>query len=251
MAMIFVNPTDIGERSIQINDKGDVHHLTRVLRLREGDVLEISDGEKWEYKAVVEYIDTGCIMCNILDKQAHAREPNTRVTLYQGFPKAAKMDTIIQKCVELGVDTIVPVYMDRSVVTDKGKGEKKLERWQKIADEASMQCRRGKRPEVLLPLKFKSVIEDLKSYDLILFPYENEEGRTIKVALKEFAGRFTGKIENARIAVVIGAEGGFSDKEAELLKEIGADCVSLGKTILRTETAGPATLAMIMYELEL
>ena len=135
--------------------------------------------------------------------------------------------------------------MERTVVVDKGNFGKKLDRWQKISDEAVKQCKRGIIPDVQDTVKFKEALPMLKEHDLILFPYENETGKTIKDALRGLENR------PASIAMVIGPEGGFSDSEAEELKNIGADCVSLGKTILRTETAGMAALAMVMYELEL
>ncbi len=259
MGKIFVEPSAVGPEFIRITDSSDVHHLTRVLRIKRGEKLEISDGLKWEYTACAEEIGQDEILCRIEDKQAHAREPKTRVTLFQGFPKAGKLDYIVQKCVELGVDTVVPVYMDRSVVTDKGKNEKKQARWQKIADEASMQCRRSRLSQIRMPLRFKEMTEELSSFDLLLFPYENEENYTIKDALMAFKERTGAKgastaqnaEEGPKVAVVIGPEGGFSEKEAEALKEMGAETVSLGKTILRTETAGPAALSMIMYEMEM
>lgn len=248
MAKIFVDPSAVGEEYIRIDEKDVVHHLARVLRIKKGEKLEISDGLKWEYKTDVEEISEREILCKITDKQAHASEPEVRVTLFQGFPKASKMELIIQKCVELGIDTVVPVYMDRSVVVDKGKDSKKAERWQKIADEASSQCRRGRLTNVKLPLKFADILPLADEFDLFLFPYENEDGYSIKDALTEFKKK---GIKDAKIAMIIGPEGGFSDKEADKLRKIEVRPVSLGKTILRTETAGMAALAMIMYEMEL
>jgi 16S rRNA (uracil1498-N3)-methyltransferase len=252
MGKIFVNPSDIGDATIVITEPGDVHHLSRVLRVKCGDSLEISDGVKWEYATKIEEIEKDRIVCRIEDRQAHAREPKTRVTLYQGFPKATKLDSIIQKCVELGAEKIVPVYTDRSVVTDTGKGEKKAGRWQKIADEASTQCRRGKRPNIAVPVKLNEIFNSIVKHKLIIMPYESEEGRTLKDALADFRKNHPEDAEKgADIALIIGPEGGFSDKEVEHFREAGAEVVTLGKTILRTETAGPAALAMIMYELEL
>lgn len=252
MGKIFVNPSDIGDATILITEPGDVHHLSRVLRVKCGDSLEISDGVKWEYVTKIEEIEKDRIVCRIEDRQTHAREPKTKVTLYQGFPKATKLDSIIQKCVELGVEKIVPVYMDRSVVTDTGKGEKKAGRWQKIADEAAVQCRRGKQPNIALPAKLNEIFNTIVKHKLIILPYENEGGRSLKDALLDFKkNNPEDASKGADIAVIIGPEGGFSDKEVERFREAGAEVVTLGKTILRTETAGPAALAMIMYELEL
>ena len=159
-----------------------------------------------------------------------------------------KMEEIIQRCVELGVNSIVPVFMERTVVVDKGNFGKKLDRWQKISDEAVKQCKRGIIPEVQDTVKFKEALPMLQEHDLILFPYENEDNKTIKDCLREVVASGN---KPKTVAIIIGPEGGFADKEAVALDEIGANRVSLGKTILRTETAGPAALAMTMYELEL
>lgn len=175
------------------------------------------------------------------------------------------METIIQKNVEMGIDEIVPVFMERTVVTDKGQFGRKLARWQKISDETVKQCKRSRIPQIAEPLSFDKMLEDLtNSYDLVICPYENEENRTMKDALREFAGKAVRMPETLpkadeplasapRIAVIIGPEGGFSEKEIAKLSAAAFRCspVTLGKTILRTETAGLAALAMIMYELEL
>ena len=163
------------------------------------------------------------------------------------------MEDIIRKSVELGVFRIVPVFMERTVAVDKGNSRKKLERWQKISDEAVKQCRRGIIPKVEKPVDFSRMEDELSQYQLTIFPYENEEDKTIKDFLRENACRIKGESdENSKtLAVIIGPEGGFSDEEASRLAARGICGVSLGKTILRTETAGPAAIAMTMYELEL
>lgn len=159
----------------------------------------------------------------------------------------------MQKAVELGVNRIVPVFMKRTVVTDKGNFGKKIDRWQRVSAEAVKQCKRGIVPEVLPAVKMNDVIGGFGDFDIVLFPYENEKGLTIKDVLREFAAeRQKGAgTKKSKIAVIIGPEGGFSDEEAEAVKSAGGISVSLGKTILRTETAGMAALSMIMYELEL
>ena len=143
MARFFVDSSDVQDKSIFIRSKEDIKHIAKVLRLKEGDVLEISDSTEWEYEAEIQYIDQEVVELMIMDKQKFAREPEVRVTLFQGIPKQSKMETIVQKCVELGVYSIVPVFMDRTVVVDKGKFDKKIERWQKVSSEAVKQCRRG------------------------------------------------------------------------------------------------------------
>ncbi len=252
MSRFFVNPEDIGNNLITIHNADDIHHMMKVLRLKEGDEVDISDGVEWEYRARIESLEKGEVELAILDKQAFAAEPDVKVTLFQGIPKQGKMETIIQKCVELGVYRIVPVFMDRTVVVDRGNFGKKVDRWNKVSAEAVKQCRRGIIPEVALPVKTEDVLRDsdnsgtpdmLEEFDLVLFPYENEKGATIKDALQHSNA--------ANVAVIIGPEGGFSDEEALAIIGAGGVSVSLGKTILRTETAGMAAIAMIMYELEL
>lgn len=257
MSRFFVSPENIGEEVIVINDKDDLHHMVKVLRLSEGDEIDISDSREWEYRAEIVSFDGEEARARIIDKQKCTTEPETKITLFQGIPKQGKMETVIQKCVELGVSGIVPVFMARTVVVDKGNFSKKIQRWQKVSDEAVKQCRRGMIPEVAEPLKTAEMIEQFADFDLVLFPYENEDGITIKTVLRE-AGKCRSDGEGSRysgsprnIAVIIGPEGGFSDEEAGAIVAAGGRSVSLGKTTLRTETAGMAAIAMIMYELEL
>lgn len=262
MIKFFVEPDAVSGANIYIEKPEDIRHLTRVLRAKAGDAVCISDGSEWEYETEIEKIGDAEVVLRILDKQKSAREPNTRVTLYQGIPKASKMETVIQKTVEMGVDTIVPVFMERTVVVDKGQFGKKLSRWQKISDEAVKQCKRSVIPTVREPINFAEMLKELgigatgegleSEYDLVICPYENEENRTMKDCLRLFAAERNNE-KAARIAVIIGSEGGFSDKEIEALKALntGVQLVTLGKTILRTETAGLAAIAMIMYEMEL
>ncbi len=255
MIRFFVGSENITEEHIYLDDPQDMKHLTKVLRARVGDKVSISDGEAWEYVTEIGEIGSTEVILNILEKSPFLREPETRVTLYQGIPKAAKLETIVQKTVELGVYKIVPVFMSRTVVEDKGKFHKKQERLQKIADEAVKQCKRGIIPEVSDAMDFSGMLEDIKAnnFDGVILAYESEEGFTIKDAIRDSEGDLNIK-KGSRVALVIGPEGGFEEEETETVKDIfgrKAAIVSLGKTILRTETAGMAALAMIMYELEL
>ena len=244
MSRFFVSPEKVRDNLIVIDDRDDLHHMIKVLRLSEGDEIDISDCNEWEYRAKLVYLDKEQAEARILDKQKFSAEPSIAVTLFQGIPKQGKMELIVQKSVELGVKEIVPVFMDRTVVADKGNFGKKIQRWQKVSDEAVKQCRRGIIPEVCKPMKTDDVLKRFGDFDLVLFPYENESGVTIKDVLRGCEGVKS-------IAVIIGPEGGFSDAEAEAVVEAGGRSVSLGKTVLRTETAGMAALAMIMYEMEL
>ena len=249
MAKFFIDPKNIDEKYIYLREKNVFHHLVKVLRSKVGDEIEISDGSTWEYVTVIDDIFEDEAVLKIVDKQKFATEPKTRVTLYQGVPKGQKMELIIQKTVELGIDTITPVFMKRTVVEDHGKFDKKIERWQKISDEAVKQCKRGMIPEITGKLTYKEMLGELDGFDLVLIPYEDEEGTTIKDVLREYSE--DRKSEDTKIAVIIGPEGGFTEKEVKDAIESGAKSVTLGKTTLRTETAGIAALAMIMYELEL
>ena len=245
MSRFFTDPSNIKEKYIYIDDRDDLHHMVKVLRLKAGDEVDVSDGAKFEYHGVIEELDQNLATIKILDKQAFAREPELLVSLYQGIPKAGKMEVIIQKNVEEGVHEIIPVFMDRTVVVDKGNFSKKIDRWQRVSDEAVKQCKRGIIPKVRESIKFDQMMGQLEGFDLVLFPYENEDDVNIKDVLRGL------ETKPKKVAIVIGPEGGFSDSEAEALKKRGAATVSLGKTILRTETAGLVALAMTMYELEL
>lgn len=278
MSRFFTVPENIGAQWITIDDRNDLHHMRKVLRLQPGDEVDVSDGQAWEYRARIDSLDDEEALLTILDKQSFAAEPATEITLYQGIPKQSKMETIIQKCVELGVHRIVPVFMDRTVVVDKGNFGKKIDRWRKVSSESVKQCRRGIIPEVSDALKMPQVMEELtgavsgepnaagtspaeagihpahgstRPYDLILIPYENEDGTTIKDVLREANVPRQQKLSGKRIAVLIGPEGGFSESEVAAVTAAGGHSVSLGRTTLRTETAGMAAIAMIMYELEL
>lgn len=253
MSRFFVDEKAINKNNIFITDKNDIKHITKVLRMEEGFILNISDTGKYEYKCEIIHIEKERITCKILHKQPFSRESKVLVTIYQGIPKHGKMENIIQKCVELGIYKVVPVFTARSVVVDNnGRMHSKVQRWQKISNEAVKQCDRGIQPKICEALDFKEVIGILKGKvergDLVLFPYENETNTTIKDVLRGWKTEIN---EPAKVSFIIGPEGGFSESEAELIKILGAKSISLGKSILRTETAGMATLAMIMYELEL
>jgi len=265
----------VGENSITIDNTDDLHHMLKVLRLSEGDKIEISDGMEWEYEAEILYLSRERAEARILDKQRFTSESHVKITLFQGIPKQSKMDTIVQKAVEFGVFRISPVFTARTVVTDNGNFSKKVQRWRRISAEAVKQCKRGIIPEVTEPCGFTELLGALEEFDLVLIPYENEDGVTLKDELRKFrqkqgeasrssargsspeynhlseSGGLSDNGGDCRIALIIGPEGGFSDEEVRLVTAAGGKSVSLGKRILRTETAGIAAVAMIMYELEL
>lgn len=245
MSRFFVESNMVGNENIIIDSLDDVKHISKVLRLKVGSKIFISDGSNWEYECEIIEITKTIVESKIIDKQKFAREPKIRVTLFQGIPKHGKMDLVVQKAVELGVYKIVPVFMKRTIINDEGGFSKKIKRFNAISYEAAKQCQRGLIPQITEAIKFEVALDILKTMDTIIFPYENEENLT----LKDFLRGLENEIRD--VGIIVGPEGGFSDEEATMLKNIGAPGCSLGKTILRTETASITAIAMTMYELEL
>ena len=243
MPKFFTEPENVKENELTISS-GDVRHITKVLRLKEGDVITVCDGAGFDYKAKICEISSDAVRCKITEKTRCDAEPDIRVTLFQGIPKAGKMDYIIQKTTELGISRIVPVMLERCVskVENKKAGEKKRERWQKIAESAAKQSGRGIIPEVSEPVTLEEAIRELKTLDVFFAPYECEETTRLRGILTQN--------KNVRTAgFMIGPEGGFDMSETDRLRSEGIPTVTLGKRILRTETAGEAVLAMLMYEI--
>ena len=238
MPKFFVTQDKISDNQIII-DSEDVTHISRVLRLEKGDNVTVCDGQGTDYDAQIDTIEPKKILLNIVSRQKSETEPNIKVTLFQALPKASKMEYIIQKTTELGISEIVPVKLSRCVVKiDNKKDEKKkIDRWQKIAESAAKQSGRGIVPTVSEFMTINEVIEKSKEFDLFFVPYECEEQKTLKEIL-------TSKSDVKSVGFVIGPEGGFDLSETEKLHSSGIDTVTLGKRILRTETAGEAVLAM-------
>lgn len=240
MHKFFVEPSAIDEDIIKICGD-DAHHISKVLRLKEDDEIIICDKNGQDYYCSIKSIAKDEVICWVLKKEVSATEPNISITLYQGVPKGDKLETVIQKCVELGCVRIVPVAMKRSVAVIKDK-EKKQTRMQRIAYEAAKQCGRAKIPEVSQVLSFKEAINDAADCELRILPYESETVNGLKTCLQNN--------KNAKnIAVFIGPEGGFSEEEIILAKENDFKIVTLGPRILRTETAPLACISAIMYEM--
>lgn len=241
MHRFFIEPHAVcGNEAVLTGE--DVQHIAKVLRLRAGDEVTLCDGAKTEYTARIDSVEKERITLCVLETAASKTESAAEITLYQGLPKAGKLETIIQKCVELGIGKVIPFDAERSVVKLSEKDfAKKQSRYQRVAYEAAKQSRRGIIPEVGGLVKLAK--EDFSGFDLILLAYEEERGTTLKKALRA-------KMDAKRIALIVGPEGGFAPEEADMLIQRGAVSVSLGPRILRTETAGMAMLAMTVYELE-
>lgn len=243
MPKFFVTQDKIKDNKIII-DTEDVSHISRVLRLEIGDSITVCDGKGTDYEAKIAQIEQKQIICTVTEENPSNSEPNIEVTLFQGLPKASKMEYIIQKTTELGISKIVPVKLSRCVVKiDNKKDEiKKLDRWQKISEAAAKQSGRGVVPEICPIMTLDEVIDESKNFDLFFVPYECEEQKTLKEILLS-------KPDVKTVGFVIGPEGGFDLTETEKLHQSGIETVTLGKRILRTETAGEAVLAMTMYEI--
>lgn len=223
----------------------DVKHLYRVLRLNEGDTIVLNNCQGEEFLGQIEDISKTEVLVNVKEKLEINNESEVKIYLFQGLPKSQKMDLIVQKGTELGVLEFIPTITER--VDIKLKGDfKKLDRLNRIALEAAKQSKRTIVPTVTNPIDFKGAVERLKTMDLILVPYENQEGYGIKNLMTELKDE---KNNIKTIGVLVGPEGGFEYSEIEELKENGAKIITLGKRILRTETAGFVCASLINYEL--
>ena len=230
------------EQNTCIIEGEDVKHISRVLRSRENDKLEVCDMDNNEYICEIREINKDNILLDIIEKVNIKRESNLKVKLYQGMPKGTKMELILQKLTEIGVDEIVLVQAKRSVTKiDNKKEDKKIERWERIIYEAAKQSKRGKIPKLTGVLTFKEALADMQNNDLNLCPYENERTISIKEAIKDSSAN--------TIGIFVGPEGGFEEEEVEKIQEIDGKVVSLGPRILRTETASVVASSIVLYEL--
>lgn len=244
MHRFFVKPEQIGEREIRILG-GDVNHISHVLRMRPGDELCVCDGDKMEYTSRILEISPEEIRVEILYGQEQGLELPCRVTLFQGLPKGDKMELIVQKAVELGAWEIVPMATRRAVVKlDRKKEEAKLRRWQGIAESAAKQAKRMRIPKVCPVMTFAQAAEYAAGMEVRLIPYEL--AKDMSATRKVLEGIRPGQ----RVGIFIGPEGGFDPEEVELACAHGITPITLGKRILRTETAGFALLSILMYLLE-
>ena len=217
----------------------DWKHLSSVLRLRKGDCVMLSDGRGSECEGEIERVEPGKALVKTGPWRPCVSEPHHKLTVFQCLPKAGKMETILQKCTELGMNALVPTLSSRCVVQPGKDFDKKLQRYRKVAREAAMQSGRGIVPEVLPLVELKKA--DLSIFDTVYCAYEGEKERSLKDVMADRPGR--------RIALFIGPEGGFEPDEVASLAQKGAKTVSLGPRILRTETAGMAMVAEILFEL--
>ncbi len=247
MFKFFVEGNQIQENTIRIIEN-DVNHISNVLRLHQNDKITIcnKDTSKSYICEIIE-LAREYINCRIVEDVEDTTESRVNVDIFQGIPKSDKMEYIIQKATEIGVSNIYPVQLERCVAKiDKKSENKKIERWQKIAEVAAKQSKRDRIPKIESLINLKNICQNIVKYDIILIAYENEENITLKDELKKLD-----RDKELNIGIVIGPEGGLSEKEVAELCGNGAKCVTLGKRILRTETAALVILSDIMYEFEL
>lgn len=246
MHHFFVRPEQISGKEAYIEGP-DWNHAANVLRVRPGEQVLLSVGEDWDYLCTVREVDRAGqrVLLSVLEENRDIRELPVKISLYQGLPKSDKMELIIQKAVELGAARVIPVETARCVVKlDRKKAESKRSRWQAISESAAKQSGRSVIPEVAMPMPFAAALKEAADSDIRLIPYENAEGmeRTRRILESVVPGQ--------KIAVFIGPEGGFEETEIRQAEEAGFEAVTLGKRILRTETAGFVVLSLLMAQTE-
>lgn len=245
MPRFFVDKENITGEELIIGGQ-DAFHIARSLRMAVGDGLTVCDGCGVDYDCTLTKIRDDECVCKINSTRRSHGEPECTVTLYMAYPKGDKLETIVQKAVELGASAVVPFESRFCVKKPKeDKQEKQSARLNRIALEAAKQCGRGRLPVVQLPLSFGGMLDDIKAHDAVLFCYE---GTGADASLKKALGDIR---ECRSVGVIVGSEGGFSPDEAEKIIECGAIPVNLGRRILRCETAPSFILSCISYEFEL
>ena len=246
MYHFFVEPFQIHEEQEYIEILGgDVNHIENVLRMKQGEELTVSDGFGSEYRCSAQEFLPETVKVKILEKSRVSSELRSEITLFQCLPKGDKMELIIQKAVELGAYAVVPVETRRCVVKlDAKKAQKKVSRWQQISESAAKQSKRMLIPEVKNVMNWKEALAFAKGLDVVLIPYELAQG------MKETREILAAIQPGQSVGIFIGPEGGFEEEEVRDAMEAGGKPVTLGKRILRTETAGMTMLSILMYTLE-
>lgn len=247
MQKIFIEEQNWNKESGIIKITGEeVNHIKNVLRCKKADKIEIKiiEGTS-KFLCEIETIEREEVTCKIIEEIQSKNESEIYFHIIQGIPKADKMELIIEKGTELGVKEFTPLFLKRCIVKILPKEEeKKIIRWQKIAETAAKQSKRDLIPKVNKVYNIKNIFDLLKEYDIVIVAYEDERNISLKEELKNIKN-----INNAKIALIIGPEGGIEKEEVDVLKNMGAKVASLGNRILRTETVGIALASVIMYEL--
>lgn len=249
MQRYFTEPESFQGNTVMLVGE-DVHHLLRVMRMKPGGRIIVSDGESREAEAVLTELTPERATAEIVEERPLSGEPLWSVTVAQSLPKGDKMELVIQKGTEIGAVGFIPFQSERAIVQYDGKKEeKRLERWRRIAKEAAEQAHRGRLPAVAPVMRWRGLLAAFDAYDAVLFCYEKEGGAPaagLRDRIRELADRLAGG--KPKLLVVVGPEGGFTEREAEEAADAGALPTGLGSRILRTETAALAALACLMYE---
>lgn len=223
----------------------DYNHVKNVLRMREGDVLQALTEDERVFNCEIVSLSDGALKLRICSEEEAGTELKAELWLFQGLPKGDKFETVLQKAVELGAHAVVPVLMKRCVAkVDPKKAGAKLKRYAAIAEAAAKQSKRSIIPQAGPFMTMKEAVEFCRDFDRVFVPYENA------VNMKETKALFAGVRAGERVAVFIGPEGGFEEEEVRAVEAIGGHAVTLGKRILRTETAGMTVLSVLMFGLE-
>lgn len=245
MYQFFVEPSQIQDKKIIITGS-DVNHIKNVLRMKPGEEIAVSNGiDGREYRCGIEEFVEDTVVCTLRFIKEEGVELPAKIYLFQALPKSDKMELVVQKAVELGVHEIIPVAAKRCVIKlDEKKASGKVNRWQGIAEAAAKQSKRGVIPKVHTPVSFQEAANLARDMDVRLIPYELAEDmahtRSVIEAIRP----------DQSIAVFIGPEGGFEESEIQTALSVGIEPVTLGRRILRTETAGLTVLSWLMYHLE-
>lgn len=246
MHRFFVKQNQLNSSPVRIMGQ-DYNHIKNVLRLKKGEEVLLCDGGEKEYLCIITGYDMEeeSVLLEIEDVFANARELPVKITLFQGYPKGDKLETIVQKAVELGAYEVVPVMMRRCVVKlNEQKAERKIERLNSISLSAAKQSKRGRIPDVTKVMSMEEACQYANKMDYILLPYENAEGMEYaKKVIRQAKGK-------KHIGIFIGPEGGFEQSEVDMVESLGGKTLSLGHRILRTETAGMTILSLLMFLLE-
>jgi len=240
----YVSPDSISpdKNIIEVKDRQEIHHIRDVVRLGEGAAVDIFDGKGREFTGVIKSASKSSVVIEIKSAKAVKRDAAFSSTLYQAIPKRDKMDLIIEKAVELGVENIVPMVTERTVPDIKDKAGKLIERWSKIAMASSKQCGRVNLPLVSDIADFNLALEQAKKGSLVIFAALDQDARPLKSILKDAPSK--------NISIFIGPEGDFSPQEVRMAKENGFRICSLGRLVLKSDTAGIYVLSCLNYELQ-
>ena len=243
MNRFFIAPDAISETSVIIPDETSAQ-IRKVLRLKEGTVVQFLDNRGWLYESSIHYLDEKHLSAEILEKRPAEGDPRCRISLYIGLTQREKFEWILQKTTEAGVCRIIPMITERSLIRKASYISEKTDRWEKILKEASEQCGRGFVPELSNALSFRNAVKTGSAADAALFCWEDEKQKNLREILEPLHD------SSANISIMIGPEGGFSAEEAALAEENNWSAVTLGKRIYRMETAAIASVILTLYELE-